>query len=244
MMHPSDPHPVSPCGLLLVDKPIGPTSMDVCARIRARLRRGGAPKRIKVGHAGTLDPMATGLLVVMVGKATRLCTLLMAGEKEYDATIDLAHRSTTDDAEGELTQVQVATVPTREVLLAALTKFVGTIQQAPPAFSAIKIDGARAYDLAREGQPVAIPPRAVVVHEIELLEYSWPSARVRIRCGKGTYIRSIARDLGAALGTGGMLTALRRTRVGEANVAHAQRLDSFPEVLTQQDLLDAPAISG
>lgn len=224
-------------GLLLVDKPTGPTSMDVCARVRWRLRQGGAPKRIKVGHGGTLDPMATGLLVLMVGKATKLCETVMAGEKEYEATIDISRRSTTDDAEGELTFVDVASPPTRAMVSLALTNFVGTIMQVPPNFSALHIGGERAYDLAREGKPVQLAARPVTVHAIDLLHYEWPLATVRIACGKGTYIRSIARDLGTALSTGGMLTALRRTQVGRWHVRDAALMDSLPAVMTQADLL-------
>jgi tRNA pseudouridine55 synthase len=227
----------TPCGLLLIDKHQGPTSMGICAAVRARLRRGGAPKRIKVGHAGTLDPMATGLLVVLVGKATRESARFMASEKEYEATIDLAHRSDTDDAEGEVIAVGVATPPTREALEAGLARQVGVIMQTPPAYSAISVGGRRAYDLAREGKAVELAARAVSVHAIHVLDYAWPTARVRVRCGKGTYIRSIARDLGLALGTGGMLTALRRTRSGDLRVEAARSLDQLPDVLSQKQLL-------
>lgn len=227
----------TPAGLLLVDKPTGPTSMDVCARVRWKLRHAGAPKRIKVGHGGTLDPMATGLLVVMIGKATKLCDSVMAGEKEYEATIDLSHRSTTDDAEGELTPITISTPPTEATLRTALATFVGTIMQVPPNFSALHIGGQRAYDLAREGKPVTLAARPVTVHAIDLLSYQFPAARVRIACGKGTYIRSIARDLGIALNTGGMLTALRRTQVGRWHVRDATPMDSLPASLTQADLI-------
>ena len=233
----SQPETPTPAGLLLVDKPTGPTSMDVCARVRWKLRQAGAPKRIKVGHGGTLDPMATGLLVVMVGKATKLCDTVMAGEKEYEATIDLSHRSTTDDAEGELTAVAVATPPSETMLRDALSRFVGTIMQVPPNFSALHVGGQRAYDLAREGKAVQLAARPVTVHAIELLDYAFPNVRVRIACGKGTYIRSIARDLGPALGTGGMLTALRRTQVGRWHVRDATGMDSLPERLMQGDLI-------
>lgn len=232
--------PQTPAGVLLVDKPTGPTSMAVCARVRWLLRQGGAPKRIKVGHAGTLDPMATGLLVVMVGSATRLCDTLMQGEKEYLATIDLAHRSTTDDAEGQLTIVPVAHAPTREAIVAALAGLTGTIQQTPPAFSAIKLAGARAYDLARAGKPTPLTPRPVTVHAIEVLEYAFPNLRVRVACGKGTYIRALARDLGTALATGGMLTALRRTRVGQFRIEDALPMSSLPQPLLASHLAPVP----
>jgi tRNA pseudouridine55 synthase len=230
----------TPAGLMLIDKPTGPTSMDVCARVRWKLRQAGAPKRIKVGHGGTLDPMATGLLVIMVGKATKLCDKVMVGEKEYLATIDLVHRSTTDDAEGQITPIEVPTPPTEEALRDVLAKFVGVIMQVPPSFSALHVEGRRAYDLAREGKVVELAARPVTVHAITLEKFEWPLAHVRISCGKGTYIRSIARDVGSSLGVGGMLTALRRTRVGEWHVRDAAAMDALPRALTQQDLLPMP----
>lgn len=240
----ANPQAPTPRGIVLIDKPTGPTSMDVCARVRSRLRRGGAPKRIRVGHAGTLDPMATGLLVVMVGGATKRCDEFMAGEKEYVATIDLSARSTTDDAEGDVTPVSVASLPEHGDVVRALGGFVGTILQVPPAFSAIKVGGKRAYRLSRDGQAPVLAARPVVVHDVELLEYAWPRVHIRVRCGKGTYIRSLARDIGAALATGGMLTQLRRTRVGSWSVDAAQSLDGLPDVMTQADLLPEPEAGG
>ena len=236
--------PPHPSGILVVDKQVGFTSMDVCAIVRGRFRKGGAPKSMKVGHAGTLDPAATGVLVVLVGKATRLCDVLMAHEKEYEAEIDLCRRSTTDDIEGELTSVTVATPPTRQQVDAALAGFVGAIMQVPPAFSAIKVGGKRAYASARAGKEVKLAARPVVIHELALTAFEWPIARVHVRCGKGTYIRSLARDLGRALGAGGMLTALRRTRVGAYTLEQARTLDVLPHGLTQRDLLAAPEKSG
>jgi tRNA pseudouridine55 synthase len=234
--------PASPCGLLLIDKHAGPTSMQICANVRARLRRAGAPKRIKVGHAGTLDPMATGLLVIMVGKATRLCNQLMASRKQYVTTIDLSKRSDTFDLDGEVTLVHVdaSAIPTREQVAAAVSRFVGVIQQAPPAFSAIKVGGQRAYDLAREGKHVQLAARPVEIHAIAIDAYAWPLLTLTIDCGKGTYIRSIARDLGDTLGTGGLLASLRRTASGEFDVRHARRVDHLPAALTQADLLPPP----
>jgi len=218
--------------------------MDVCAIIRTRLRRAGAPKRIKVGHGGTLDPMATGLLVVLVGKATRLCNEIMVGQKQYEARIDLSRTSTTDDAEGALTQVHVTHVPTPSEVESAATAFRGPIQQRPPDFSALKVSGKRAYDIAREGGRVELKPRPVEVHELVITGYQWPYLDLRITCGKGTYIRSIARDLGAALNAGGMLVALRRTTTGAFNIGHARTLDQLPQVLTQADLLPLPSATA
>lgn len=228
-------------GLLLIDKPLRRTSMDVCASIRARFRRAGAPKRLKVGHAGTLDPLATGLLVVMVGRATSLCERFMADRKEYFTTIDLSCFSSTDDAEGERTGVDVTTPPTRAAVDAAVATFVGVIQQRPPAFSAIKLDGRRAYDLARKGEHVELPARPVAIHALEVIAYQWPLLTLRVECGKGTYIRSLARDLGAAMGVGGMLTSLRRTAAGDFRVEQATALDQLPAMMTQADLTPIPA---
>ncbi len=227
-------------GMLVMDKPTGWTSMDVCARVRGLLRRGGAPKRVKVGHTGTLDPMATGVLVVLIGRATRLCDRLMADDKVYEAGIDLARRSNTDDAEGEIEEVAVFRAPTDAEVASVLAPFVGTIQQRPPAFSALHVGGRRAYDLAREGRPVDLPARPVRIDELRVLSYVFPSLSVRVTCGKGTYIRSLARDIGAALGTGGMLTALRRTRVGPYDLSMSRTPDSLPGQLSQTDLLPTP----
>lgn len=244
--HSQSTHPApapTPTGLLLIDKPLGPTSMDVCRRVRWRLVQAGAPKRIKVGHGGTLDPLATGLLVVLIGKATPLCDQIMQGEKTYEATADLRAFSTTDDAEGELTPVPITTPPTLEAVTTALARFVGLIQQRPPAFSAIKVAGQRAYDLARKdgAEAVQLPARPVMIHELSLTRYEWPLLTFRVRCGKGTYIRSLARDLGLALNTGAHLTALRRTTTGPFTIDHARPLDSLPDKLIQSDLLPIPA---
>jgi tRNA pseudouridine55 synthase len=229
-------------GILLIDKPLRRTSMDVCANIRARFRRGGAPKRLKVGHAGTLDPLATGLLVVMVGRATSLCERLMAERKEYLTTIDLSCVSTTDDAEGERTFMPVDQPPSLATMLEAAAKFVGIIQQRPPAYSAIKVGGQRSYDLARRGEAVELPARPVVIHSMTVEAYDWPLVTVRVGCGKGTYIRSLARDLGASIGVGGMLTMLRRTASGDHHVDTAQRLEDLPQIMSQSDLLPPPAM--
>ena len=247
--------PVSPSGLMLIDKPLGRTSMDVCRWVRRRLVLGGAPKRVKVGHAGTLDPLATGLLVVLVGKATRLCDSLMLGSKTYIADVDLSAFTTTDDAEGPRQEVAVNTPPTTERISAALPAFIGTIMQRPPAYSAIKVQGQRAYDLARDAARAAdesgntppehaalpvLPARPVRIDAIEIIEYRWPRLALRIDSGKGVYIRSLARDLGVALGTGGSLLALRRTRIAPFDVSNAVALDALPPVLTQADLLPIP----
>lgn len=231
----------TPAGLLVIDKPLGLSSMSVCRVIKGKLIKGGAPKNTKVGHGGTLDPLATGVVVVLIGRAaTRLCDEIMAGEKRYVAEVDLGHRSTTDDREGELTEICVLRAPTRGEVEAACSRFVGTIDQAPPAHSAIWIDGERAYKLARAGEAPEMKPRPVTIHSIEILEYAFPRLVLDIRCAKGTYIRSLARDLGVTMGTGGMLAGLRRTAVGEFSIDHAQTLEEVPEPLLEEHLLPLP----
>jgi tRNA pseudouridine55 synthase len=215
--------------------------MDVCRKVRWRLVRGGAPKRVKVGHGGTLDPLASGVLVVMVGKATRLCEAVMAGAKRYETSVDLSCFSSTDDAEGERTPVTPEKgVPTPAQVRAACDALTGTIMQTPPAYSAIKVGGQRAYDLARAGREVKLAARPAEVFGIEVLSYDFPTLALRIDCGKGVYIRTIARDLGGLLGTGGFVTSLRRTRVGRWEIDQAVTLDTLPEVLTGADLMAVP----
>lgn len=224
--------------MLIVDKPVGPSSMAVCARIRGALRAGGAPRRVKVGHGGTLDPLASGVLVVLCGKATPLCNRVMAGQKRYEARIDLSAFATTDDLEGERTPVEVAAPPTIESIGEAIRGFVGEVMQRPPAYSAMKVGGRRAYALARQGQTVELEARPVRIHGIELRAYEWPYVDVDIQCGKGVYIRSLARDLGHALGTGGSLAALRRTAVGRCTIENAITMADLPRSMTRADLLD------
>ena len=209
----------SESGLVVVDKPAGMTSHDVVARVR---RLAGTRK---VGHAGTLDPMATGVLVLGLNRATRLLGHLMLTEKAYDATIRLGVATTTDDAEGEV----LATAPTDGLdeasIRGVLAGFVGEIDQVPTAVSAIKVDGVRAYQRVRDGEQVELEPRRVTIHELTVHDVSGPDVRITVRCSSGTYIRAIARDAGAALGVGGHLTALRRTAVGEFGLdvgAHAR----------------------
>ncbi|MBL9032372.1 MAG: tRNA pseudouridine(55) synthase TruB [Phycisphaerae bacterium] len=238
----TEPTPTpTPSGLLVIDKPEGITSMGVCRRVRGALVAGGAPKRIKVGHGGTLDPLATGVLVVLVGKATRLCDQIMAGPKRYIAEVDLSRTSTTDDREGEQHEVCCFRAPTIDEVRAACARFVGDILQSPPAFSAIKVDGKRAYRLAREGSPPSLPPRPVRIDSIDVLRYEWPIASLDITCGKGTYIRSLARDLGRSLTGGGMLRSLRRTRVGRFGIEDARRIDRGLGPMHAEDLLPVPA---
>jgi tRNA pseudouridine55 synthase len=214
-------------GLVVVDKAPGMTSHDVVARVR---RLAGTRK---VGHAGTLDPMATGVLVLGVDRATRLLGHLMLTEKAYDATIRLGAATTTDDAEGEVVSTH-ATDGVREAdVRTELARFVGDIEQVPTAVSAIKVDGQRAYARVRAGEQVELKARPVTIHELVVHEVT-PGAehvdvRISVRCSSGTYIRAIARDLGAALGVGGHLSALRRTAVGAFDLAVARTLDDLGE---------------
>jgi tRNA pseudouridine55 synthase len=217
-------------GLVIVDKPGGMTSHDVVARVR---RLAGTPK---VGHAGTLDPMATGVLVVGVEKATRLLGYLTLTEKEYAATIRLGESTSTDDAEGEVTGGASAADVSAETLAKAVAGLTGDIEQVPPAVSAIKVDGQRAYRLTRAGAAPELKARPVTVYEFTVTGTKPVPGRAglldvdaTVRCSSGTYIRSLARDLGAALGTGGHLTRLRRTRVGGYRVEDARTLEQLAE---------------
>jgi tRNA pseudouridine55 synthase len=179
-----------------------------------------------------------------VGKATPFCDAIMVGEKHYHAVIDLAATSPSFDRGSQRTDIPVPHPPSRAAIDAILPRFSGVIQQRPPAFSALNVGGRRAYDLARAGAPPDLPPRPVTIHELAILDYAFPFLTLHIRCGKGTYIRSLARDLGEALGTGGMLHALRRTRVGAFSIDSARTLDQLPQKLTQADLLPPPSPPG
>lgn len=212
-------------GILLIDKPDGMTSFGVVARVRRVLSQ-QAGKKVKVGHTGTLDPFATGLLILCIGKETKNAMSYTKLDKVYEATIRLGQTSTTGDPEGELTDVSDKQ-PTREEIAAALEKFTGEITQTPPMFSAIKIGGRRAYDLARQGKEVEIPQRKVMIHNLELVDYAYPELKIRTHVSSGTYIRSLAQDIGETLGTGAYCTQLRRTKVADWDVANAQTLADF-----------------
>lgn len=223
-------------GLVVVDKPGGITSHDVVARVR---RLAGTRK---VGHAGTLDPMATGVLVLGVDRATRLLGHLMLTEKRYDATLRLGVTTTTDDAEGEVTATADATAlgaVSPEQVGAALASYVGEIEQVPTAVSAIKVDGKRAYQRVRDGEEVDLPARRVTVHELELHGVEGAEVRISVRCSSGTYIRAIARDVGRDLGVGGHLTALRRTAVGSFDLASARTLEQLADGFAVLPIADA-----
>jgi tRNA pseudouridine55 synthase len=222
----SDPKP--PSGLLNLNKPIGVTSRDVVDLIARPLRK------VKVGHAGTLDPLASGVLVVCVGAATRLIEYVQRMPKTYRARVRLGATSDTDDADGTVVEAIDPPVPTEAVLRATMATQVGTIDQVPPGFSAIKVAGQRAYDLARAGQEVALKARPVTITRVELLGYEWPFVDLEIDCGSGTYIRSIARDVGQSLGCGGLIEVLTRTRIGPFAIEDA--LD--PTILDRASILE------
>ncbi len=208
--------------VLLIDKPAGITSFGVVARVRRRLSE-QLGKKAKVGHTGTLDPFATGLMIIVTGKECRNAGNYSKLDKVYEATIRLGQTSSTGDPEGEITDVS-STVPTKEAVEAALAQFVGEITQRPPMFSAIKINGRRAYDLARKGEVVEMPERQVTVFSLELLDYTYPNIRIRVHVSSGTYIRTIAEDVGKVLETGAYCSELRRTRIAEWDVEAAEQI--------------------
>ena len=203
------------CGLLNLNKPAGATSRRVVDRVQ-RLARPA-----KVGHAGTLDPLATGVLVVCVGAATRLIEYVQRMPKGYLGTFLLGRCSPTEDVDGEVTLLADPPVPTRQRIVEAAERFVGQIEQRPPAYSALKVGGRRAYDLARKGHDVKLKPRPVTVHQIEVKSYAYPELVLRIECGSGTYVRSLGRDLAESLGTAAVMSALVRTRIGSFSVEDA-----------------------
>jgi tRNA pseudouridine55 synthase len=209
--------------ILFVDKPAGITSFGVVARVRRRLSE-QLGKKAKVGHTGTLDPFATGLMIIVTGKECRNAMNYSKLDKEYEAVIRLGQTSTTGDPEGELTNVSTQ-IPTKEAIEASLTPFRGLITQRPPMFSAIKINGRRAYDLARKGEVVEMPERQVTVYSLELLDYAYPDVRIRTHVSSGTYIRTLAEDIGKVLETGAYCAELRRTKVGEWSVVGAEPIE-------------------
>lgn len=260
-------------GILLIDKPSGWTSFDVVAKIRGQLRKKLQTNseqpivkdKIKVGHAGTLDPFATGLLVILVGKETKKQADYMKLDKEYEATLELGATSTTGDPEGIITlsdhiipifqchserpkgvEESLSTFsghpgqdkgfpdpstapqddkPTLAQIEVTLKKFIGEIEQTPPQYSAIKVNGQRAYKLARSGIKTDLKPRKIKVSEIELLDYKWPKLKIGVKCSSGTYIRTLAEDIGKALGCGAYLTELRRTKIGKFDIKDAKKID-------------------
>ena len=214
-------------GIVIVDKPEGWTSQDVTAR----LRRVFNTRRI--GHGGTLDPMATGVLPVFVGRATRGVEFFEHAEKTYEATLRLGLSTDTEDITGEVLETREVPV-TKEEFLSVLPRFRGTIQQIPPMYSALKVNGQKLYDLARKGKEVERQPREITIFELECLEFSGETARLRVRCSKGTYIRTLCKDIGVALGCGGCMAALRRVAAGEYTITEAVPLQQLLESETPE----------
>lgn len=211
--------------IILIDKPENMSSFGVVAHVRRKLRDEQG-KKVKVGHTGTLDPFATGLMIILAGKATKKSDEFLKKDKEYEATIYLGKTSTTGDIEGEITDVSDK-VPTLDEVKEACGKFVGEINQTVPIFSAVKINGERAYKLARKGKEVEMPTRKVTIFSIDILDYTYPELKIRTHVSSGTYIRTLGEDIGKALGTGAYLTALRRTKIANYDVADALKLDDF-----------------
>lgn len=211
--------------ILLIDKPANMTSFGVVARIRRVLSQ-QAGKKVKVGHTGTLDPFATGLMIIVTGKECRNAGSYSKLDKVYEATIVLGQHSTTGDPEGDITQ-ESTKVPSEGEVQTALKTFVGEIQQRPPIYSAIKIDGVRAYKLARKGEEVEIPLRTVTIFLLELVDYSYPELKIRTHVSSGTYIRTLAEDIGKVLGTGAYTRELRRTKIADYDLADAITLESL-----------------
>lgn len=223
--------------IIYIDKPLRWTSFDAVKRIRGTLTRRLKVRRLKVGHAGTLDPLATGVMIICTGKATKRIDELQAGVKEYIATIALGATTPSFDLETEIDATFPTEHITRDLVESTLLKFTGEIQQVPPAFSACKIDGKRAYKMARKGQEVELKPKLLVIDELELLEYSQTSITIRVVCSKGTYIRALARDIGLALNSGGHLTALRRTRVGDISIDQCQNVEDAIKMLESIEIV-------
>ena len=219
---------------MAIYKPYTWTSFQIVNKIRYHLSRKFGVKRFKVGHAGTLDPLATGVLLVCTGKATKRIEELQAHTKEYVATLMLGATTPSFDMEHPVNATYPTEHITQEAVKEALGKFVGEIEQRPPLFSACKVYGKRAYELARKGSDMELAPKKIQIHEIELLECDLPQIKIRVVCGKGTYIRSLARDIGVALDSGAYLTSLTRTRVGEYKVDDCISPDNFQEWLENQ----------
>lgn len=223
---------------LYFDKPYRWTSFDVVAKVRWLLCRKMGVKKLKVGHAGTLDPLATGVVIVCTGRSTKQIDELQAHTKEYVATLQLGATTPSYDLEKPIDQTYPTEHINRSLIDEVLPRFMGRIEQVPPAFSACKVDGDRAYKLARKGQEVKLKAKVLVIDELEVISFDADQMQLTLRivCSKGTYIRALARDIGEALNSGAHLTALRRTRVGEVRVEDCMQVESFQEWLEKQEI--------
>ena len=222
--------------VLYFDKPLKWTSFAVVNKIRYHISRKLGVKKLKVGHAGTLDPLATGVMIICTGKATKRIEEFQYHTKEYIATLQLGATTPSFDLEKEIDATYPTEHITREKVEEVLKQFVGTIEQIPPVFSACKVDGKRAYEMARKGDEVQLKAKTLVIDEIELLECNLPEIKIRVVCSKGTYIRALARDIGEALDSGAHLTGLIRTRVGDVRLEDCMKVEDFEAWLEQQEI--------
>lgn len=222
--------------ILYLDKPLGWTSFDAVKCVRGAVMRRMGVRKFKVGHAGTLDPLATGVMIICTGKATKQIENLQAGVKEYIATIALGATTPSFDLETKIDATYPIEHITQDLVEQTLKKFIGRIEQVPPAYSACKIDGKRAYSMARSGIEVKLKPKILVIDEIELLDFKPDEIRIRVVCSKGTYIRALARDIGYALASGGHLSSLRRTRVGNVKIEDCLSVEQTVELISNADV--------
>ena len=229
---------------IYINKPYGMTSFGALAFVRSRISRRIGVRRVKIGHAGTLDPLATGVLILCTGKKTKEIERLQLDTKEYTATLQLGATTPSYDMEHPVNAQYPTEHITRELIDQVLPQFVGDIQQVPPSYSAVKIGGDRAYKLKRQGETVELKPKQIHIDEIEVTDFNPEKMllTIRVQCGKGTYIRSLARDIGRALDSGAYLTALCRTRLGNIRIENCLTLDDFPQWLAQQEI-EMPAKS-
>lgn len=225
--------------ILYFDKPLEWTSFDLVNKVRYMIKRKLGVKKFKIGHAGTLDPLATGVLVVCTGKATKRIEELQYQTKEYVATLRLGATTPSFDLEQEIDAEYPTEHITREMVEETLKSFHGEIQQIPPVYSAVKVNGKRAYDYARKGNEVELKPKLLVIDEIELLDCQLPYITIRVVCSKGTYIRALARDIGIALKSGAHLTSLRRTRVGDITVENCISLEEFQNMVNEHEQINS-----
>lgn len=222
------------------NKPLHWSSFNLVSKVRTMIRYASGLKKIKIGHAGTLDPLATGVLIVCTGKKTKEIDNFQYQTKEYVAELALGATTPSFDLETEVDATYPTEHITRELVEETLKKFLGEIQQVPPAFSAVKINGKRAYEYARKGQEVEIKPKTLVIDEIELMEYSQTAIKIRVVCSKGTYIRGLARDIGEALKSGAHLTSLVRTRIGETKLEDCLSIEQFQSLLDNDPTIKMP----
>lgn len=220
-----------------IDKPLGWTSFGAVKRVRGAIQRRMRVRKFKVGHAGTLDPLATGVLIICTGRATRRISELQDGLKEYVAEVTLGATTPSFDLETEIDATYPCDHITEELVVSVLPRFTGKVMQVPPVFSAVKVDGRRAYSFARKGKDVELKPKSLEIREIEILKFEAPVLTLRVLCSKGTYIRALARDLGVALGSGAHLTGLRRTRVGDITIDNCWTLDEALEHIAEDEIV-------